>query len=93
MGEMGEGWSGPASASAELPFRASSQLVRALPLFCPEGHRESEGQDHPKPRPTPSTGCIRPLPALGPTGMHHGGLHPVHAPLRLGVGLQDQGRP
>lgn len=93
MGEMGEGWSGPASASAELPFRASSQLVRALPLFCHEGHRESEGQDHPKPRRTPSIGCIWPLPALGPTGMHHGRLHPVHAPLRLRVGLQDQGRP
>lgn len=93
VGETGEGWSGPASASAELPFRASSQLVRALPLFCPEGHRESEGQDHPKPRLTRGTGCIWPLPALGPTGMHHGGLHPVRAPHRLGVGLQDQRRP
>ena len=60
MGEMGEGWSGPASASAELPFRASSQLVRALPLFCPEGHRPSKAQAHTQHRVHTAAACSGP---------------------------------
>lgn len=50
VGEMGEGWSGPASASAELPFHASSQLAERCPCFV---LRDTENQ---KARTTQSPG-------------------------------------
>lgn len=74
MGEMGEGWSGPASASAELPSVHLHSWSEPCPCFVIGDWPRIRGQDHPKPRRTPSIGCIWPLPALGPTGMHHGGF-------------------